>query len=510
MTHRIESTPEEVRRTQTAMRIRQRWGQAKEVKRYDGAVSDRHTADWLTSQSTADAELMEGLPALMERGQDLERNNPYIERYLAELEANVLGHGGMTLQMQCKKPDGMPDASDNKLIEDEWFEFNKVRNFDVTGEISGHEADRLTLRGAARDGNSFIRIHRNWPNRWGIALQLLESTWLDIRYSCELPNGNRVVMGVELDRYNKKVAYHFVGARPGERLYASSALHRDRVRVPAEEIIHAYRRKRVDQTVGEPWFTSVIDTLRNIDKYEEAEVLAARAEACKGGHYVSDLVSDTLPLDALPDPTKGGYVQDLSPGQATALPFGVRFEPYNPTHPNGNHSAFRKDNLRKAASGLCISYNMLANDLEGVNYSSLRGGLLDEREFYMMLQVWHIATVKVRIFEAWLESCILRQVMPFPMYKWNKFNQPHFQGRRWGWVDPLKDVMAAKEAIALNLTSRRAVISKGGEFVEDVFSDNAEDAKLAASMGIQLVQSMEVTPAVPPVATQDGLTTAAE
>ncbi|MFL3666772.1 MAG: hypothetical protein ACJ06V_09365 [Verrucomicrobiota bacterium] len=31
---------------------------------------------------------------------------------------------------------------------------------------------------------------------------------------------------------------------------------------------------------------------------------------------------------------------------------------------------------------------MIANDLEGVNYSSIRAGLLDEREYYKAVQRW--------------------------------------------------------------------------------------------------------------------------
>jgi len=44
-------------------------------------------------------------------------------------------------------------------------------------------------------------------------------------------------------------------------------------------------------------------------------------------------------------------------------------------YPHQMYSAFVKAHLQGIASGLGISYHALANDLEGVNYSSIRAGV---------------------------------------------------------------------------------------------------------------------------------------
>jgi capsid protein len=130
---------------------------------------------------------------------------------------------------------------------------------------------------------------------------------------------------------------------------------------------------------------------------------------------------------------------------------------------------------------------MLASDLEGVNYSSLRGGLLDERETWMMLQSWFIDTVITPVFEAWLEMALLSgQLGKLPMYRFDKFNAPEWKGRRWAWVDPEKDVNSSIKAVANGFKSRRELIAEQGGDVEETFRDIAADNQLAALAGINI------------------------
>ena len=74
-----------------------------------------------------------------------------------------------------------------------------------------------------------------------------------------------------------------------------------------------------------------------------------------------------------------------------------------------------------------------------MNYSSIRAGLMDEREFYKATQRWFLETVVQPIFDGWLETNILNGTINLPASKLGKFNAPDWKPRRWGWVDPEKD-----------------------------------------------------------------------
>ena len=156
-----------------------------------------------------------------------------------------------------------------------------------------------------------------------------------------------------------------------------------------------------------------------------------------------------------------------------------------PDHPTGNYAGFVKSCLRGIAAGLGISYHTLSQDLESVNYSSIRASLMDEREFYKATQRWFIDTVVQPIFDGWLETNILNGTINLPASKLGKFNAPDWKPRRWGWVDPEKDVNAQIKAVDNHFKSRRQVIAESGGDIEDVLRDIKRDEELAESVGLE-------------------------
>ena len=172
---------------------------------------------------------------------------------------------------------------------------------------------------------------------------------------------------------------------------------------------------------------------------------------------------------------------------------GMDFKTVDFQHPNGAFGDFNKAVLRGVASGLGVSYNTLANDLEGVNYSSIRAGLLDEREEYKTHQSFIIDHLCRPVFFAWLEQALLTDTLQLPAEKMDKFNAAEFRGRRWQWVDPLKDVQANITSIEAGLKPRRQVVSEMGGDFEDVIDELAEDQGLIEAAGVNLGESSNET-----------------
>jgi len=112
-----------------------------------------------------------------------------------------------------------------------------------------------------------------------------------------------------------------------------------------------------------------------------------------------------------------------------------------------------------------------------VNFSSIRAGVMEERDEWMVLQNWFIEAVLIPLYEAWLEMSLLSGAitMPngsaLPASKMSKFMAHSWQGRRWAWVDPLKDLKAAKMAMDENLTSPQRIAASQGVDIEDVLDE---------------------------------------
>ena len=173
------------------------------------------------------------------------------------------------------------------------------------------------------------------------------------------------------------------------------------------------------------------------------------------------------------------------------LPEGYDFRAYESQYPSATYGEFTKAHLRRIATGLGVSYNTLAEDLEGVNYSSIRSGVLNERDQWMTLQSWLIASFLTPLYEEWLRFALLNGAIalpngsPLPLAKYDKFAAHSWLGRRWQWVDPLKDIEAARLAIQTGVASPQSVAAQMGADVDDVLADIARFE--AASVGVQSV-----------------------
>jgi len=346
-----------------------------------------------------------------------------------------------------------------------------------------------------RDGDIFIRIIKSPKvNAMGFSLQLVNSEWCDRWLNATLDNGNEIRMGIEYQAsewgLGAPVAYYFIKRQPNDWQYSSpgsggyymAGMHE---RVPADQIIHYARPVDAEGTRPAPWVAATIPTSRQLDQAMLAEVIAWRESACKTGWLYSDVNPEGGMSGIAIDPKTGLPNHQLAPGETHALPWGVKFQANNPTHPNANVSEFRKATLRGMAAGMpACDYNSLAWDLESINFSAGRLGRLDTNEISMMLQDFDIERAEVPIFEAGLEMALIMGAIPLPFSKFAKFNKPCFQGRRWAQVDETKAVTAAALRVANHFSSDQRECADMGVDFEDVLFEQAEADMLKQQLGI--------------------------
>jgi lambda family phage portal protein len=267
-------------------------------------------------------------------------------------------------------------------------------------------------------------------------------------------------------------------------------ISRYRDRVPASEIIHRFIPIQDEQSRGVPWMHAAMRRLNDLGGYREAAVVAARQGACKMGFYTAP---DGQPAGIDGTDDQGNFIMQASPGEFGVLPHGYGFQEYNPAYPHDQFDAFCKAALRGIAGAIGVAYNGLANDLEGVNFSSIRAGVLDERDEWIVIQNFLIGAFLIPVFEEWLDMALLRGAItlpngaPLPAAKRDKFANHVWLGRRWQWVDPEKDVNAAVIAIGNGLTSPQRVAAQTGTDIEDVLDEIAKFQALVAEKKITLM-----------------------
>ena len=460
---------------------------AKAVRFFQAARVDRLTASWEASVNSINQELRSDLDRLRARSRDLVKNNDHARKFQKLVISNVVGPSGFLLQSRVHDAPNKPDQFASAAIESAFYDWCRRGQCEITGRMSFVDLCRALMGGMAPDGEYLVRqIHgASARNSYGYALQLIDVARLDTNYNqTEARGRNAVIMGVEVDSYRRPVAYHIFTRHPGE----GDAGGRYRERVPAEEILHDFITEHAEQVRGVPWMSAAILSMHHLAEFEKSALLAARKGADTLGFFVAP--DGTTPPLANDEGADGEPISVSVPGHYDTLPDGYDFRPYDSKYPDAMLAAFSKNYLRRIASGLNVAYNGLANDLEGVNFSSIRSGVIDERDQWMTLQGWFVESFLIPVFTSWLKSSLLLGAIklpngsPLPATKLDKFITHAWQGRRWQWVDPKNDIETALISIRNGLSSPQQIAAQMGLDLEEVIASLAAANVMAEAAGL--------------------------
>ena len=473
----------------------------RQQRSYAAAQVNRLTQGWSTVSASANSDIHRSLDSVRARSRKLANDDEYVKKWLAMVTTNVVGSNGFRFQARVYDKPGMPDTMANDAIEAAWAKFGKKGVADVTGRQTLTGLCQLGIKAAARDGEVLAQIVRgkSAANPFGISIQLLDIDRLDTALNKPAEGvRNAIRMGVEINAYGRPVAYHLKTAHPGDLYQTTSGIQGNtHVRVVAEDIIHEFMADRPEQIRGMPWAHAAMLRLNNLGGYEEAAVIAARVGASKMGFFTTpDGQAEVVSTGTDDGTADGGLMMEADAGTFQSLPEGVQFQPFNPDYPTAMYADFVKANLRGIASGLGVAYHALANDLEGVSFSSIRSGTLEERDAWMLIQEWFAGSFLERIFSEWIAAALamgqiaLPNGSTLPITKLDKFSAHTWQGRRWEWVDPLKDIEADIAAINAGLKSPQSVAAKLGLDYEDLLIE----IKAAETMRERLGVVLAITP----------------
>jgi len=449
-------------------------------RQFDGAKGGRLFSQWTTTNKSAASELRDQLRVLRARSRELCQNNDYAKRFLRLQTTNIVGPSGIHFEPKVTEDNGTPDIRANEILRKSFMEWGKKGNCTVDGQLSWVDAQRLFVETVCRDGEVLVRLVRKYDNPHKFALHFIECDHLNEQHNEETRNGFEIKMGIECNHYGKPVAYHIAKRNPADTFVSRSESNE---RVPAENMIHGYVAERANQLRGIPWATTAMTRLHMLGAYEESELVACRVASAKMGFitspdgegYTGEDVEDYNPI------------MSAEPGTFEQLPAGMAVQTFDPDHPTTAFRDFEKAMLRGISSGLNVSYASLSNDLESVNYSSIRQGSLDERDQYRVMQRWLTDHFLQPVFDAWLEEQLTHELLSsLPMRKIEKFNQAEWRPRGWQWIDPTKEVAANIEAVKNGFKSLADVAGETGRDSEDVLNKLSNEKLQADALGLEL------------------------
>lgn len=471
-----------------ALPTKQRFSPVRAAMRmFDGAKQDRLTGDWLAHPVTAEWLIRMHQRVLVARSREQAVNNDYARAFVRMCRQNIVGPKGVMLQAQSRDDKDALDTLANQAIESAFEKWGHRDSCDVAGRQSWRALQASAVISAVKDGEfMFRKIYGKDAGPFGFALQVLDPQRCHPQFDqYDLPDGAFIRAGIEFNKYGRPIAYHFTAAKESDAFYNYSYAGLHYHRIPADEIIHGFLPEMVGQKRGLPWMATGLFRMKQLVGFENAAIVNARIGASKMG--VIQWKEGRGP--EYDEDEQIGFEMNAEPGEFPVLPEGAELHEWNPQYPSGEFATFNKAMLRGIAAGFGVLYNNLANDLEHVNFSSIRQGTLDEREHWKEMQEWLIEALVQPVFEAWLPRALLGghitvKGRPLKAERIDRYSQVSWQPRRWQWIDPRADVDAAIAAKNQMLLSPGQIIREQGRDPSDVWREIASDIQEMRNAGI--------------------------
>jgi lambda family phage portal protein len=464
------------------------------ARMYEGAKISRLTADWLAAGTSADAEIWSSLTRLRNRARQVIRDSDHARAAIRTIRNNVIGCG-IRFQSQVLMPrtrNGKPRLNQplNEMIERKKRQWERRQTFHTGGTLSKHQMARLAIGSAAESGEVFVRIVRQpfGGGRIPLALEMIEADQLDETVDSagvvpgQMYSGGEWRMGVHVDEWARPVEYAFLTKHPGDT--RGNASTRQRVIVPAADIIHLMVPERPNQTRAVSWFASAIKQLHHLAGYQESEVVRARAASSLMGFITT---SEGAGEELGEEVVDGEHVTQFEPGVFKTLYAGQQVTIPDLHAPDGQFEPFVRAMLRAMAAGLGVSYESISKDFSQSNYSSSRLSILEDREGWKALQLWWIELFEERIHQEFLRAAVNVGELSLPGYE----QEPEryemackFVPRGWEWVDPEKEGRAYRDAVRNGfMTQAEVVMTRGGDYHE-LIEQRAAELKEQQELGL--------------------------
>ena len=437
---------------------------------YAAADRGRKKGGWSATNATGEVTNRPERDIVRARARHLEANDDMLKAVVLDLERNVVGTG-ITLQARVRDQDGNDREELNNAIERAWRRWSRPENCTVTGNMTLWEVCQMAVRRRYVDGG--ILVLKTYAGG-AFRLQLLEVDDLDT--SILKHGGNRVVGGVEIDEYNRPVAYHL------RRQEVSGLWSGKVVRVDAGRVIYLPHFTRCSQIREMSPAASSLPRIDDINLLVEAALKKEQSQAC----YMLAIKTDSpaaggigrgMPA-AAPGSGAPEYPEEyIAPGMIKHLRPGESVEPIVPSGVSSTADAMIRTVQRQAGAGAGLSYEAVSRDMSQVNYSSARQGMLQDRKTYGELQQYLIDHFLEPVYREWLSWAVLTGQVVIPDYAGDpeRYQEAVWIPPGWEWIDPLKEANANARALETGQTTLQKICAARGEDWRELLEQRARE-----------------------------------
>lgn len=459
--------------------------------KYNGASRSRPALqNWSTLSADADTDTLDDLQTLRDRSSDLVRNSP-IARGALHTQCDSIVATGLRVQsvvdrdyLGLTEPQAQQFQRDAERYFKTWADSEHC-DVEKTGNFWAKQ--RLALLSCFEKGDVFCSLPsvRSPPFPYDTRIQLIEAD------RCSNPDNaidsDTLVAGVSKDAQGAPFKYNFLTKHPRsaigdyEQRWTSILAFGPSGR---RNVLHVYDQLRPGMTRGVPVLSAVMEPLKQLGEYTEAELQAAVIS----GMFTVFIKTETGEAHSTPwqqqAGTTGNSQSELGYGAIVDLAANESIDTANPGRPNANFDPFVLAILRQVGIGLGLPYELLIKHFTA-SYSASRAALIEAWKMFKARRKWFADKFCQPIYEAVITEGVLTGALYAPGFVEDYHTRRAYLKTVWTGdaqpqLDPLKESKASTERIS-NKTSnvmRETSETLGVDWEEDILPGINKQQKL--------------------------------
>ena len=465
---------------------------------------------WNPQHYSAKSDIDLNLKTLRDRAADLVMNSPIGAASLKTQLTGVIS-SGLKIFPRIKAEELGLSAEEarawNRKTKQEFELWAADLSCDFYGRNNFYELQRIAYANELTDGDCFCLFRRRVPrgdNPYSLKLQLIEAQRVSnpngysIGVECAgKKKGSRIVNGIEVDKSGIMQAI-WVSNRIWDELNTlNSELSWQRVKFQGEKsglrnILHLCYDLRIEQFRGEPYLSPVIETIKNLSRYADAELTSAIIKAFFALFFEQDEGNFDLNQMGFEknEPCLDVDEYKAESGSEVALPRGVKVKSITNASAQSTFESFTTQFIQQISAALNLPAELLLKRFQS-SYSASKAALLQAQEEFRQRRLAFVQDFCQPIYENFLiEAVALGRIEAAGFFddavKRRQWSSADWRTETSHLLDPLKEVQASQLKLALGLSTYE---KEAAELTGTDFFENAESLKLESI----LLGRMEMT-----------------
>lgn len=436
---------------------------------------------WLASSKSPQEDIDRNIPILRQRSRSLYMSAPLAVSAIKTNRTNIVGEGlrlKSTIDAAFLRMTPEVAAEWQRNTEREFELWADSKFCDSTRVNNFYEIQQVACLSWLMNGDACALVEYERPTPafpYGLRVHLIEADRVSTPhtsgtavnlYATESTTGNRIFNGVEVTDAGRVVAYHICSTYPNSQLRAAKKWQRvkafgDKTGTP--NVLMIFEAERAEQYRGVPYLAPVIESLKQLTRYSEAEMMAAVIN----GFFTVFITSEgntgemgfTGVLDDEDRVSDDDLNYELGPGMVNVLKPGEKIDIADAKRPSSNFDAFTTALAKYVGAALEIPVELLIKSFNS-SYSASRAALLEAWKAFRMKRKWLAADFCQPLYEIFLTEAIANGRIKAPGFFLDPAIRKAYCRAQWngpapGMLDPVKEATAAEKRIAIGVSTRQ-------------------------------------------------------